>query len=887
MKNVYFLLAYCMFCFLSIDTVAQNPQYNYTPNSITNNAIPMSSTSNIRQNLYYPSDFNAPSGMITKLYIGAASAANNPTYSPLTVKMGSTTMTVFAAGPFVSGLTTVFSQTSNFQANSAAWLEIVLPTPYFYDNSQNLIIEISQGGYSGGFSAPCASNTAVPSTTNRTLYGTVSSGTGSLQARLMKMGFDIAPAGCSGTPTGGTASVPAFVCPNANFNLSLTGQSTGTGITIQWQSSPAGAGTWTNITGATTATYTVTGGISAATDYRARVTCTSNSNFANSNTVAVGLLPVTTPTISISGNSSVCAGTSVTYTATTNITGGTIQWIVNGNNVGTNSTTYTYAPANGDVVTATITAPTSGCYNPTSANSNAITMSVAPSISLTASITGSATLCVGDNATYTATTSISGASYQWKVDGNNVGTNSPTYIHTGSSSFAIQCVVTPPAGCYSPAIGNSNTINVTVSPYVTPSITINESSNGVCAGTPIVFTASANVTAGTYQWKVNNINVGTNSATYSYSPLNNDQVICQLTNPLTGCFTTNNVVSNTISMSVIPITVPSVTISVDSNNICFGMVSTFAANTNIIGATYQWKVNNQNIGFDTSVLTYLATNGDIVLCQATIPPGGCYTASGDTSNAITMAVGNNLPTNISISGNAEFCTGNPSTYTAVSNVPGSNYQWQVNGVNVGINSQSFTYNPTDQDTLTCIVKVVTGCFMSPTATSNAMVLTGKAAPSPKMIPGTDMFYSNYPTGNEWFRNDTLIYTGLVINIPKSITFPSCYYLKNTNYLGCWARTADSCLYPITTGISNVLAESEVQIYPNPSSDVFIINSPAENGDYFFELMDMTGRKLQTGTWKVRGNKIEEKVSVVNYADGIYFLAIRNEKSGMIKRLEKR
>ncbi|RZK97698.1 MAG: hypothetical protein EOO62_27610, partial [Hymenobacter sp.] len=53
--------------------------------------------------------------------------------------------------------------------------------------------------------------------------------------------------------------------------MSLSGLTTQTGYTFQWQSSLNGT-TWTNITGATSATYTATGQ-TAATSYRAQIGC--------------------------------------------------------------------------------------------------------------------------------------------------------------------------------------------------------------------------------------------------------------------------------------------------------------------------------------------------------------------------------------------------------------------------------------------------------------------------------------------------------------------------------------------------------------------------------------------------------------------------------------
>jgi hypothetical protein len=90
---------------------------------------------------------------------------------------------------------------------------------------------------------------------------------------------------CSGTPNpGSVTSSVSSICPNSSFTLNLTGTTAASGLTVQWQSKPLSGTTWTNITGATASTHTVTGQ-TAATDYRAVVSCGVNS--ANSNTVSV------------------------------------------------------------------------------------------------------------------------------------------------------------------------------------------------------------------------------------------------------------------------------------------------------------------------------------------------------------------------------------------------------------------------------------------------------------------------------------------------------------------------------------------------------------------------------------------------------------------------
>ena len=55
-----------------------------------------------------------------------------------------------------------------------------------------------------------------------------------------------APAPCSGQPSAGTVTGITGACSGTSFTLTHAGGSTGLTITRQWQSSPAGAGTWSS-----------------------------------------------------------------------------------------------------------------------------------------------------------------------------------------------------------------------------------------------------------------------------------------------------------------------------------------------------------------------------------------------------------------------------------------------------------------------------------------------------------------------------------------------------------------------------------------------------------------------------------------------------------------
>lgn len=88
---------------------------------------------------------------------------------------------------------------------------------------------------------------------------------------------------CNATPTAGTAvSSLDSVCPATVFNLSLNSNTYGNGQTYQWQSSSNGT-SWTNITGATKASFATTQ--SSNLSYRCYITCSGNTDTSSTVTV--------------------------------------------------------------------------------------------------------------------------------------------------------------------------------------------------------------------------------------------------------------------------------------------------------------------------------------------------------------------------------------------------------------------------------------------------------------------------------------------------------------------------------------------------------------------------------------------------------------------------
>jgi hypothetical protein len=96
---------------------------------------------------------------------------------------------------------------------------------------------------------------------------------------------------CTGTPSAGSITGPSSVCPNVAFTLNATGFTTGfTGFNYLWEVWNSATSTWDPAPGTNNGpTYTATGGISVATDYRFVITCTNGNNSSTSASYPIAL----------------------------------------------------------------------------------------------------------------------------------------------------------------------------------------------------------------------------------------------------------------------------------------------------------------------------------------------------------------------------------------------------------------------------------------------------------------------------------------------------------------------------------------------------------------------------------------------------------------------
>ncbi|HEX7140500.1 MAG TPA: hypothetical protein VF219_21795, partial [Vicinamibacterales bacterium] len=363
-----------------------------------------------------------------------------------------------------------------------------------------------------------------------------------------------------------------------------------------------------------------------------------NGCSATTNQITITVNPLPAPTITASGPTAICAGGSVTLTA---------------------STASSYLWSNG-ATTQAITVNAAGSYSVTVTNANgcsgtsaATNVTVNPLPTPTISASGATTFCTGGSVTLTAS---SASSYLWS---NGATTRAITVNASGNYSVTI----TDANGCSAASAATS----VTVNPLPAPTISASGATT-FCAGGNVTLTASS---ASSYLWS--------NGATTQAIVVNASGNYSVTVTNANGCSATSAATAVTVN----PLPTPTVSAS-GPTTFCAGGNVTLTATS---ASSYLWSngATTQAINVNASG-NYSVTVTDVHGCSA-------------TSAATTVTV-NPLPTPaISASGATTFCSGGSVTLTASS---ASSYLWSNGATTQSIIvNTSGNYSVTETDSNGC------------------------------------------------------------------------------------------------------------------------------------------------------------------------------------------
>lgn len=374
--------------------------------------------------------------------------------------------------------------------------------------------------------------------------------------------------------------------------------------------------------------------------------------------------------------------------------------------------------------------------------------SVVPaSVSISAS---KQTICSGENVTFTASPTNGGTNptYQWKINGANVGTNSNSFSSASISNNAkVTVVMTSGIICASGSPATSNEITMQVNPSVSASVSISASKLSICQGDNVTFTATP--TNGglnpVYQWRVNGNNVTGTGNTFSSSSLTNNAQVSVVMTSNASCVTGSPATSNTATITInSPGTPPTVTISTPQTSVCQGSPVTFTANVinNGTSPQYQWTVNSVIAGTNSSTFTSSSLPNNAIVQLSLKSTATCGSSSTVNSNSITMTVNPSQTASVGINASkTSICQGESVLFTATPTNGGTNpvYQWRVNGNNVSGNGNTYSSTTLSNNDVVSVVMTATGtCIVNSPATSNSITISVGTATAPSVkLTATD------------------------------------------------------------------------------------------------------------------------------------------------------
>ncbi|WP_299251930.1 immunoglobulin domain-containing protein [uncultured Cytophaga sp.] len=543
------------------------------------------------------------------------------------------------------------SNNAVYAGTQAATLNIIAPTA------------LQAGNYSCTVTGSCA-----PGITSTAVALTISSG-------IIITAQPIATAAC----LGGAASFSVMA--------------TGTSLTYQWQKNNVDLVNGGTISGAKTASLSISSVVAGdATNYK----CIITSSCGNVTTTAVVLTLTNAPAISTqpTATQTICAGQNASFSVIA--TGASsYQWkkggtnLVNGGNVsGATASTLqltTVSATDAALYTCVIT----GACAPTVTTTNA-TLVVNDLPVITTQPTP-ITICQGLNTTYKVVATGTNLIYKWQrnnvdlVDGGGVlGATTNTLSISGvtnANAGNYTCIV---SGACSPSV-TSSIASLTVNS--TASIATNPTDKISCVGQTTTFTLGTTGSGITYQWKKGGTNLvdggNVSGVTTSVLSITNTaladaaQYSCSITNSCSG---TLNSTSATLTVN----TVPTITSQPTDVTICGSAPVSFSVTATGTGITYQWKKGGTNLSNGGGISG--VTTSSLSIALASGADAGAYTCvvSGTCSPAVTSSIANlavgSLATIITQPISKALCSGIATTFNIVVSGTGISYQWKKDGV---------------------------------------------------------------------------------------------------------------------------------------------------------------------------------------------------------------
>lgn len=262
-----------------------------------------------------------------------------------------------------------------------------------------------------------------------------------------------------------------------------------------------------------------------------------------------------------------------------------------------------------------------------------------------------------------------------------------------------------------------------------------------------------------------------------------------------------------------------------------------------------------------------------------------------------------LPTiNISVFPGTTVSPGTPVTFTATITNGGSApiLQWKKNGINVGINSATYTDFSIDSgDVVTCSLLSNAQCAFPDSVSSNEITITVIIPPPPCLVPvtliSTDIQFSSaiFKWANVTDAAGYEIVLDMQSSDPSSglFTTDTAYHastlMPGTHYFHIRTRCANGDYSPwikITITIQDENGSTgtidlngnhnRLALYPNPNNGMFFVQGTVSENKANIDVVDKAGRTIYRSEANTPGGKLNHRINLSDkLTQGIYLLRV--------------
>jgi hypothetical protein len=684
------------------------------------------------------------------------------------------------------------------------------------------------GGWSGTSTTDAI--TTVAGTSGGTITVTANNGCAVSTPQTLPVSMGAAPA------QPGAISGATTVCQGSSNTYSITAIP---GVMSYTWTLPGGfTGT------STTNSITTTAGSTSGT---ITVTATNGCGTSPMQTIPVVVTPLPTQPGAITGNLSICAGSTNTYTVNAVPGATSYTWTLPAGWAGSSTTNSMSASAgaNGGIITVTAS---NGCGT---SIAQTATVAVNTTPAQPGSLTGDLSVCAGSTHNYSIAPVSGATSYTWTLPLGWSGSSNTNSVNALAGTTGGNISVVANNACGSSA---AQSMNVTVIAALPQPGTISGNTS-ICGGSSWSYSVVAVPGATSYTWTLPNGWSGNSTTnTLIATASNNGGIISVTANNACGSST-----AQILSVSVIA--APSQPSAIaGSMTLCAGSSSAYSVAPVPGAISYTWTLPNGWTGSSTSN-NILVTAGSFSGTMYVVANNTC---GSSTAQSMTVTVSTTPQQPGVISGNSTACIGSTVTYSIAPVNGATSYVWTLPGTWSGSSTSNSILATVGSQAGNVTVRAVNACG---TSANQDLPVTVAATAAASFSYNSTSLTANFTdltigaTSWAWTFGD---------GNSSTAQHPIHTYSNPGAYNVCLTTTSNGCsstfCNPVTVVLVGIADETKgtTAIFPNPSNGLFKVNATQFMAS---QITDAQGRVLFSQAIYPGENAIDLSA----YANGIYIL----------------